>query len=102
MATGGSRASGGSGGSTGSEPCTPSATITGGQSGNFNTAGPYCFRTPDNIAGWGCSNFNGRSIAVNSVVTSCSSMPLPIKFNGYYYFQASAGTFPWASIYWWQ
>jgi len=102
MATGGSHASGGSTGSTVSEPCTPSATITGGQSGNFNTAGPYCFRTPDNIVGWGCSNFNGRSIAINSVVTSCSSMPLPIKFNGYYYFQASAGVFPWASIYWWQ
>ena len=29
------------------------------------------------------------------------SMPMPMKYNGYYYFEASAGTHAWASIYWW-
>jgi hypothetical protein len=78
------------------------ATITGGQSGNFGTVGPYCFRTPDNIAGWGCSNFGGRTLQVNDVTKSCGSLPLPTTFNGYYYFEASAGSFDYASIYWWQ
>ncbi len=97
---GGTKSTGGSS-SSGVEPCTPSATITGGQSGNFNTSGPYCFRTPDTINGWGCSNFDGRTLQVNDVAETCGSLPMPTKYNGYYYFEASAGTFAWASIYWW-
>ena len=103
--TGGAKATGGAptGGSTSSgvEPCTPSKTITGGQSGNFNTTGAYCFRTPDTINGWGCSNFDGRSVQVNDVAKTCGNMPMPTKYNGYYYFESSAGTYAWASIYWW-
>ena len=98
--TGGTKSTGGSS-SSGTEPCTPSATITGGQSGNFNTTGAYCFRTPDTINGWGCSNFDGRSLQVNDVAKTCGSLPMPTKYNGYYYFEASAGTYSWASIYWW-
>ena len=98
--TGGAKATGGST-SSGVEPCIPSKTISGGQSGNFNTAGAYCFRTPDTINGWGCSNFDGRSLQVNDVAKTCGSMPMPTKYNGYYYFESSAGTFAWASIYWW-
>lgn len=56
----GGASTGGTGGGTSGEPCVPKATICGGQSGNFNTTGAYCFRTPDSIAGWGCSNFDGR------------------------------------------
>ena len=109
-ATGGATATGGArtggapstgGGTSTPQPCVPAATISGGQSGNFNTAGPYCFRTPDTINGWGCSNFDGRTLLVNDVSKSCGSMPMPTKYNGYYYFEASAGTYPWASIYWW-
>lgn len=98
LATGGSRATGGSSATV--QPCVPAKTISGGQSGNFNTLGAYCFRTSDTINGWGCSNFDGRTLLVNDVPKSCGSMPMPMKYNGYY-FEASAGTYAWASIYWW-
>jgi endoglucanase len=88
--------------SSGSEPCTPSKTLTTQtNSGSFGTTGPYCFRTSMSIAGWGCSNFNGRSLQVNDVAVSCGAS-LPAKFNGYYYFEATNGAFDYASIYWWQ
>jgi endoglucanase len=85
------------------EPCIPAATFGAGviNSGNFNTTGPYCFRTSYAIAGWGCSNFDGRTLLVNDVAKSCGNMPLPTMYNGYYYFEASAGTYSYASIYWW-
>jgi M6 family metalloprotease-like protein len=84
-----------------SEPCVPSATVCGGQSGSFNTSGAYCFRTPDAIQGWGCSNMTGRTVQVNGVVETCGNLPLPVKYNGYYYFSASAGGPTYSSIYWW-
>jgi endoglucanase len=85
------------------EPCTPSATFGAGvtNSGNFNTTGAYCFRTSYNVAGWGCSNFTGRTVQVNDVVKACGAMPMPTLFNGYYYFESSAGSLDYASIYWW-
>jgi len=99
-------AGGGSGtddGGSGSEPCVPAKTITGngsGNSGNFGTTGEFCFRTPDNITGWGCSNLTGRTLKVNGVTTTCGAASLPAKVNGYYYFDASAGSVDYASIYW--
>jgi hypothetical protein len=54
-----------------------------------------------NISGWGCSNFNGRSLQVNDVALSCGAK-LPAKFNGYYYFESTNGAYDYASIYWWQ
>ncbi len=102
--TGGKSGTGGTGtgGRSAVEPCVPSKTISGGQSGNFETSAAYCFRTADTIQGWGCSNFSGRSLLINDVVqASCGTLPLPPKINGYYYFEASAGAFPWASVYWW-
>jgi len=89
----------------GEEPCVPAKTITGTGSattGNFGTTGPYCFRTPDNIVGWDCSNFTGRTLKVNNVETACAKLPLPAKLGGYYYFDASGGTgaVEYASIYW--
>jgi hypothetical protein len=101
--TGGANASGGATGSDGgAEPCAPAATVTGGMVGNFGTTGPYCFRTSDNISGWGCSNFTGRTLKVNNVAKECAAMPLPAKINGYYYFDASggAGAVSYASIFW--
>jgi len=104
-ATGGARPTGGTpatgGSSSSAEPCVPSKTVAGGQSGNFNTSGAYCFRTADTINGWGCSNFDGRTVLVNDVAKSCGGLPMPTKYNGYYYFEVSAGAYPWASIYWW-
>jgi hypothetical protein len=90
-------------GGGGDEPCSPAKTITGTGSattGNFETAGEFCFRTPDNIAGWNCSSFDGRTLKVNNVTETCGTLPLPAKINGYYYFDASAGSFPYAAIYW--
>jgi hypothetical protein len=111
VGTGGEASSGGevsTGGVTetdggGSEPCVPAKTITGsgsGNSGNFGTTGPFCFRTPDNITGWNCSNFTGRTLKVNGVTTTCGAASLPAKVNGYYYFDATAGGVDYASIYW--
>ena len=91
------------GGGGGSEPCVPAKTITGsgsGNSGNFGTTGAYCFRTPDNITGWNCSNFSGRTLKVNGTLETCGTLPLPAKVNGYYYFDSSAGGVDYASIYW--
>jgi hypothetical protein len=105
--SGGARGTGGTpgiDGGGGSEPCVPAATVTGAgsaNSGSFGTTGAYCFRTPDNIAGWGCSNFTGRTLKVNGVTEICSALPLPAKVNGYYYFDASAGSYIYAAIYWW-
>jgi hypothetical protein len=98
LATGGLTGSGG-----GDEPCVPAKTITGSgnvTSGNFETTGAFCFRTPDNIIGWNCSNFDGRTLKVNNVTETCGTLPLPDKINGYYYFDASEGGFGYASIYW--
>ena len=101
VSTGGVTGTDGGGG--GSEPCVPAKTITGsgsGNSGNFGTTGPFCFRTPDNITGWNCSNFTGRTLKVNGVTTTCGAASLPAKVNGYYYFDATAGGVDYASIYW--
>ena len=85
------------------EPCVPAKTIAGsgsGNSGSFGTTGAFCFRTADTITGWNCSNFTGRTLKVNGTVETCGALPLPAKFNGYYYFEASAGGVDYASIYW--
>jgi len=85
------------------EPCKPNASFGPGvqSSGNFNTKGAYCFRTPMNISGWGCSNMEGRNLQMNDVAKTCGSMPMPTKYKGYYYFESTAGAYSWASIYWW-
>jgi len=94
---------GGSGGSTGTgrEPCSPAKDITSKNTGNFGTKSAFCFRTNSSIAGWGCSNLDGRTIKVNNTTVNCGASPLPAKVNGYYYFDVSAGTYEYASIHWW-
>ena len=102
---------GGSGGVTGidggggTEPCVPDKTVSmssgSGSTGSFGTKEAFCFRTPDNIAGWNCSNLDGRTLKVNGTTATCSALPLPAKVNGYYYFDATAGTYDYASIQWW-
>jgi hypothetical protein len=89
----------------GSEPCVPAKTVTrnsggSGNSGNFGTTGAFCFRTADDIIGWNCGNFTGRTLKVNGVADTCGALPLPAKVNGYYYFDSSAGGVDYASIYW--
>jgi endoglucanase len=82
------------------EPCSPAVTKTGGGTGNFETTGAVCYKTTQNLSGWGCSNFTGRTVLVNDVAVTCGA-PLPAQVGGAYYFEVSSGQYPWASIYWW-
>ena len=69
--------------------------------GNFNTTGAVCYRTNVNISGWGCSNFDGRTVTVGGQARTCGQLPLTRSADGYYYFSITAGTYPWASLYGW-
>ncbi|HTA88740.1 MAG TPA: hypothetical protein VK745_04170, partial [Polyangiaceae bacterium] len=64
------------------------------------TMGPACLRVMGAIAGWGCSNFDGRTLKVNGQTVMCGELPLPDEIDGGYYFDISAGTFDYASFYW--
>ena len=72
-----------------------------GSTGNFNTTGPACYRTNGAVNGWGCSNFDGRTVTVGGQARTCGQLPLTRSSDGYYYFSATSGTYPWASIYTW-
>jgi hypothetical protein len=75
-----------------------------GQLPKAGTADAFCVATCDDIAGWGCSNFGGRSVTVNgTAVTSCegTTQAALVKKNGYNVFQVSAGTSVDATIFWW-
>ena len=100
-------ASGGSNPAPCANPITLPPTAWG--TGNFTTTGPVCYRVQRSINGMGVANMNGRSLFINDVSMagkcppkngSCA-MPLPNRIDGYYYFEASAGAFPYASLYWW-
>jgi endoglucanase len=73
--------------------------ISGG-TGNFGTQGAVCYKTQDNIAGWGCSEAEGRTIKVNGTTRTCGSA-IGSKVGGFYLFEVSPGSKAWASIYWW-
>ncbi len=87
--------SGGTGGT-----CSNPVTFTN-NTGNFNTTGAACYRTSQNVAGWGCSNFDGRTVTVGGVARTCGQLPLTRSSDGYYYFAITAGTYSWASLYVW-
>ena len=70
-----------------------------GQSGNFNTTGSVCYTVNATINGWGCSNAEGRTVTVNGTAVTCGQRPLP--GSAPYTFSFSAGSYPWASFYWW-
>lgn len=93
-----SSSSSSSGGSSsgGSGSC---KSVSGGQSGNFNTTGAACFTVSSKINGWGCSNTTGRTVSVNGQSVSCGQLPLP--GSAPYTFSFGAGSYPWASFYWW-
>ena len=69
--------------------------------GNFNTTGAACYRTNATVNGWGCSNFDGRTLMVGGQARTCGQLPLVRSADGYYYFAVTAGTFPWASLFAW-
>jgi len=68
--------------------------------------GAACYRTADDIQGWGASNFEGKTLKVNRVAitiptTAGATMPtLPPKLGSFYYFDVSEGGVAWASLYW--
>ena len=88
-----------SGGGTGGT-C-PNPVTFSGNTGNFNTTGAACYRTNVNINGWGCYNFDGRTVTVGGVARTCGQMPLTRATDGYYYFAVTAGQYPWAGLYAW-
>jgi endoglucanase len=122
-ATNGSTFAGWSGACTGTGPCTVAmtatrsaiATFTGGngpvcsnpitftnQSGNFNTTGPICLRTSLPVNGWGCANFDGRTVSVNGrpPTSSCGGgAPITPSADGFTYFIITAGAFPYAGLF---
>src|SRR5450432_567109 len=67
-------------------PCSAAKDVTGGASGVLGTTGPACLRVTGDIAGWGCSNFDGRTLKVNGRSVMCAELPLPDKIDGAYYF----------------
>ena len=85
---------------SGNAVCSNPITFTS-NTGNFNTTGAVCYRTTANINGWGCSNFDGRTLTVGGVARTCGALPLTRSADGYYYFQITAGQYPWASLYSW-
>ncbi len=89
----------GQSGGTG-ETCANPVTFSG-NSGNFNTAGAVCYRTNVTINGWGCYNFDGRTLTVSGAARTCGQTPVTKAADGYYYFSVSAGQFPWAGLYTW-
>jgi hypothetical protein len=101
VGAGGSGGDNGIDGGGGDEPCVPAKTVTGGKTGDFGTKDAFCLKTAESIAGWNCSSFDGRTLKVNNVTETCGTLPLPAKINGYYYFDASAGSYIYAAIYWW-
>jgi hypothetical protein len=82
----------------GEKPATGSA----GHPPGPGSSGEFCVATCDDIAGWGCSNFDsGRKVTVNGTAVSCGDAP---KKSSYYIFRVTAGTDSSqisASIYWW-
>ena len=54
--------------------CANPVTFTN-NTGNFNTTGAACYRTSANVNGWGCSNFDGRTVTVGGVARTCGQLP---------------------------
>jgi hypothetical protein len=78
----------------GSSPSTGSA----GHPGSLGMAAT-CVATCDGIAGWNCSNDDGRTVTVNGTVVKCGAAIS--KSNGYFVFQVGAGTNRDFAIFWW-
>lgn len=80
--------------------CANPVTFTG-NSGSFNTAGAVCYRTNATVNGWGCYNFDGRTLTVGGEARTCGQTPITRSSDGYYYFSVTAGAYPWAGLFIW-
>jgi cellulose 1,4-beta-cellobiosidase len=86
--------------------CTAANAITfTGNTNNFNSSGPVCYRTSATVNGWGCYNFDGRTVSVNggAAASTCGGGPLPLakSADGFTYFAITGGTYSWAGLYAW-
>ncbi len=88
----------------GDAPCANAITFQG-NTNNFNTLGAVCYRTNQTINGWGCYNFDGRTVKVNNgtATPTCGAgpFPLPKHTDGYTYFTITAGTNQYSGVYVW-
>jgi hypothetical protein len=103
-ASGAAGAAGSAGGSSGG-PCMNPKDVTGGNSMGFATTGPVCLRTSEPLNTVGCSNFAGRTLSVNGMPVTCTDNapakgPFAPAIDGYTYFDVSAGTLEYASVFW--
>ena len=83
-------------------PCQPTGPdlAANGNTGNFNTTGPWCVRTNATIHGWGVSNGDGRTVTVDGTAVTFGQFPLPAAWtDGYTYFDFTAGTYSYCSMY---
>ena len=94
----GALSSSGTAGAPSTGACAPVDDIGSGVS--FASAGPVCLKVTLDITGWGCSNFQGRTVKVNGTTVSCAELPLPSKVDDAYYFDVSAGEHDYASLFW--
>jgi hypothetical protein len=65
-----------------------------------NSTKGFCVATCDEIDGWGCSNFDGRTVTVNGSPATCGVTKL-VKKDGYFVFRVSPGSNISAGVYWW-
>jgi hypothetical protein len=109
--TGSSGAAGASGGSTGTAggtstgPCDNPKDVKQGNSGSLETTGPACLRTQEKFTTVGSSNFAGRTLKVNGTAVTFAADgktagPFGAAVDGWNYFDVSAGTQSFASLYW--
>jgi hypothetical protein len=73
-----------------------------GNSGSLGTTGPVCLRTKETFNSITCSNWAGRTLQVNGVLTPCtgSKTTFAPPIDGYNYFDVSAGTLSYAGFAW--
>jgi len=72
-----------------------------GNTGNFNTLEAKCFRTKSTFNHVDCSNFQGRTLKVNGMASTCGATgAFAPTADGYTYLEGSAGTNVSASIFW--
>lgn len=90
--------------------CSSPITVPAGTSSvtlNSTAGGCYKVTIPSttnngNIAGWGCSSWDGRTMSVDgSAASSTCGYAITKWSDGSYYFNASAGTYAWAAFNWW-
>lgn len=81
--------------------CANPRELVGGSSGNFNTVNAVCLKVKSPVNGWGCSNFDGRTLKINGVTKTCGAAMGTATADGWYWLDIGAGAYAWASIYWW-